>query len=343
MTNLVTVIIPVFNSSDTLVRCLDSICGQTYPNLDIVVIDNNSSDSSYALCKQYAIFDRRVKVLSEMKPGPGAARNCGLRAGKGDYVCFVDSDDLLYPSAIEMALYNINTAEMCLYDFEDLDPNAKRGRAQFLRTPKQGTVNDLFEQMDPYDLDTVIAVPWNKLFRYSIIREHKVYFPEHRTQGEDFAFVLQYMEYVNHIAALAEKLYGKDIPHLTATQENAYNFVPLVKDYWGDVQKLQAKKDLSVLAYEKLYEILAGKLILTVIRINHPGVHLSRKSKRRVLRELVQFANIEHVLAYYHPQEGQSKIIPFFIKLNAIFALELLGRYKAWYTYSFKRGVHHKN
>ena len=91
----ITIIVPVYNVEKYLRRCLDSIIGQTYQNLEILCIDDGSTDSSGEICKQYAAQDERIKVLRQENHGVSAARNKGLDAATGEYIAFVDSDDYI--------------------------------------------------------------------------------------------------------------------------------------------------------------------------------------------------------------------------------------------------------
>ena len=90
---LISIIIPVYNVKDYLAKCLHSICEQTYKNLEIIVVDDGSSDGSGELCDQFALTDSRIKVFHQENQGQSCARNKGLAIAKGEYIGFVDSDD----------------------------------------------------------------------------------------------------------------------------------------------------------------------------------------------------------------------------------------------------------
>ncbi|MBP5700839.1 MAG: glycosyltransferase family 2 protein [Lachnospiraceae bacterium] len=98
---LVSAIIPVYNNVKTLRRCVDSVLAQTYPNLEVILVDNGSGDSSDEVCDEFAEKDPRVRVLHEKKEGVSATRNQGVRIAKGDYITFIDSDDHITPDYIE--------------------------------------------------------------------------------------------------------------------------------------------------------------------------------------------------------------------------------------------------
>lgn len=98
---LISVIVPVYNAENTIRRCLDSIVQQTYVNLDIVVVDDGSTDASGRICDEYADSDRRIRVLHKPNGGVSSARNEGLAAAKGEYIAWLDSDDQFLPTIIE--------------------------------------------------------------------------------------------------------------------------------------------------------------------------------------------------------------------------------------------------
>ena len=100
-TPLISVIVPVYNVEPYLRRCVDSILRQTYRNLEILLVDDGSTDRSGTICDACAQQDTRVKVIHQKNGGLSAARNCGLETARGEYISFVDSDDLINDRMIE--------------------------------------------------------------------------------------------------------------------------------------------------------------------------------------------------------------------------------------------------
>ena len=90
---LVSIIVPVYNVESYLEECVESIINQSYENLDIILIDDGSTDNCGQICDKYAALDKRVTVIHKTNGGLSSARNRGIEAAKGDYFCFVDSDD----------------------------------------------------------------------------------------------------------------------------------------------------------------------------------------------------------------------------------------------------------
>lgn len=98
MTNpLVSIIVPVYNAQKGLSRCLESICGQTYQELEIIVLNDGSTDDSLAICEQFRAKDPRIVVVDKENEGVSCTRNAGLVLAHGDYIQFADSDDALDP------------------------------------------------------------------------------------------------------------------------------------------------------------------------------------------------------------------------------------------------------
>ena len=113
MTNpLISVIVPVYNVEKYLSRCVDSILGQTYANLEIILVDDGSPDSSGAICDEYAAKDRRIKIIHKKNGGLSDARNVAIDIAKGEYITFVDSDDYVASDYVE-TLYRLIEKYRC--------------------------------------------------------------------------------------------------------------------------------------------------------------------------------------------------------------------------------------
>ena len=101
MENLISVIIPVYNAEKFLNKCLDSVIGQTYKNLEIILVDDGSQDDSGKICDEYAQKDNRIKVIHKENGGDSSARNTGLKMATGKYITTIDSDDWIELNAYE--------------------------------------------------------------------------------------------------------------------------------------------------------------------------------------------------------------------------------------------------
>ena len=105
----VSVIIPVYNVQDYLARCIDSVVTQTHHDLEILLVDDGSTDASGDICNKLARQDQRITVIHKENGGLSDARNAGLDAMTGDYVTFIDGDDYVHPRFVEHLLRTINS------------------------------------------------------------------------------------------------------------------------------------------------------------------------------------------------------------------------------------------
>ena len=115
MNDLISIIVPIYNVEEYLDKCIESIIAQSYSKLEIILIDDGSTDKSKDICDQYLKEDNRVKVFDILNSGQSVARNIGLKEAKGDYILFIDSDDYISDKAIIEKFINILDSNN--YDF----------------------------------------------------------------------------------------------------------------------------------------------------------------------------------------------------------------------------------
>lgn len=170
---LVSVIVPVYNTAPWLRKCLDSIINQTYRNLEIICVNDGSTDDSASILDAYAAKDARIKVIHQGNAGVSVARNRGVDIAAGEYVTFVDSDDWLEPDAYEHLLpWMGKGADMVCFGVEGIKENGEVVREEYYNLPASG------EQIPNSRLiDATNAYIWNKLFRLELIKQQKVTFP----------------------------------------------------------------------------------------------------------------------------------------------------------------------
>ena len=109
MNDMVSIIIPVYNAEQYIKRCITSILDQTYTNLQVIIINDGSTDMSGTICKEFQMYDRRIDYYEQKNGGAGAAKNAGLINSKGDYICFIDSDDFISNDYIQYLVNLLKT------------------------------------------------------------------------------------------------------------------------------------------------------------------------------------------------------------------------------------------
>lgn len=185
MQDVISVIVPVYNVAPYLSECLDSILSQDYEKLEVILIDDGSTDDSGKICDAYARQDSRIRVIHQRNGGAAAAKNAGLRAATGEYLSFVDSDDFLEPRAYGymLSLLKENGADVAVFAFRDVYRN--RREEQILRPGR--TVLPGSEYLLRFTTDWSAALLWNKLYKRDLFQG--VFFEEgHKIDDEFFTY-----------------------------------------------------------------------------------------------------------------------------------------------------------
>ena len=164
--NLISVIVPVFNTEEYLNRCLDSIINSTYKELEIICVDDGSTDCSAEILEQYASIDNRITIIHQDNQGVSVARNKGMESAVGEYVCFIDSDDCIHEQFFTYLHRAIteNAADIALCDFKRCD------ESYLFPQPKYDCENlSIYNLMTNQNYKNFV----NKLFRHTAIsNEH---------------------------------------------------------------------------------------------------------------------------------------------------------------------------
>lgn len=182
MEEQISVIIPVYNVAEFLPQCLDSVVSQDYRSLQILLVDDGSTDGSGEICDRYAAADARIQVIHQPNQGAGAAKNAGLRAAEGTYLAFVDSDDFLEPGAYRKMVKTLEEtqADMVQFSFRDVYRNRTEDQP-LLPGPEE---MDAKTYLLRFPKDWTCSLLWNKLYKRKLY--DGVFFEEGRKIDDEF-------------------------------------------------------------------------------------------------------------------------------------------------------------
>lgn len=183
MNQTISVIVPVFNVAGYLPQCVDSILSQDYGNLEVILIDDGSTDGSGEICDRYAALDSRVRAIHQKNGGAAAAKNAGLRLATGEYLAFADSDDYLEPGAYGFLMKVLleNGADAVQGSFREV----YRNRAEEQRISEETLEG--YDYLLRFPKDFSCALLWNKLYRRALF--DGVFFEEgHKIDDEYFTY-----------------------------------------------------------------------------------------------------------------------------------------------------------
>lgn len=216
----ISVVVPVYNTEKYLDQCVRSIVNQTYGNLQILLIDDGSTDSSAQKCDAWAEKDSRITVIHKANAGLGHTRNTGIDHAAGEYICFFDSDDYLAPDAIEKAYERacFAQAELVTFGFSTV---SEKGEVIWSQIPSTGAITYQGSQVQTCFLPELIAPDpkgdgrqqfqmsaWAMLLSMDVIRRSGWRFvSEREIVAEDVYSLLELVSYVDRVAVLPEALY----------------------------------------------------------------------------------------------------------------------------------------
>lgn len=194
---LISIIVPVYNSEKTLIKCLDSIMNQSLYNWELILINDGSKDGSREICDKYALNDRRIRVFHKENEGVSIARNLGLDSAEGKFVTFIDSDDWVDIKYLEHLVSHMNgDIDLVISYAQFYNEHGCRKKVY----PEKIVADDNFESIFIDNDMHWHTSPWSKLYRMDIIRKNNLRFCEGMHIGEDALFLYSYI-------LLSKKLY----------------------------------------------------------------------------------------------------------------------------------------
>ena len=216
---LISVIIPVYNREKLIVDALESVLNQPCRSLEIIVVDDGSSDRSAEVCKRYQARDPRIKIFQKENGGVSSARNYGIKHATGRYVAFLDSDDAWVPGAMTSALCKYveeSDADIINFAYYYCNESMTRFRLQAgLRGEYAGE-----EKRDPWRFSFF----WTMLYKNTLLLQHQLHFPVGINDGEDEVFKTAAIYFSNRIICTEIPLvaYRKTPGSLSGAKKTAY-------------------------------------------------------------------------------------------------------------------------
>lgn len=230
---LVSVIVPIYNAQNNIVRCVESIRRQTYENLEILLLNDGSKDVSYPVCEMLSKADARIVLNDKENSGVSATRNLGMRMARGKYLQFVDADDTLEPFATELLVQRAedNNADLVIAAYNRIVPYKPKKEAKLdpLLPNKKKQLTERLAKFQTFGFlpmgfmtkeefacglmqepaSFYYGVMWNKLYRADLVRAHTdVRCSEEMTWSEDLYFNLTYIRYAERFFALTAPIYN---------------------------------------------------------------------------------------------------------------------------------------
>ena len=297
---LISIIIPCFNAEKTLENCLQSVVQQSYANLEIIIIDDGSTDETSLIYNKFQSNDERILVLKQQNSGVSKARNTGVKAATGDYICFVDSDDwaeLNYCSELYSLLVGEN-ADISIVEASYEDEN---GNVLCNKPTSEEKIFDGNRALVLLLEDREIqSHPWGKLFKADLLKN--VHFPENLKCFEDYSTLFKIFNKAVKVVKSNKKLYHyiqrEDSLSHNLSPETAYQFflaIMEVFEFWRNSAKVGDRN--------KIIKNIVRKLLMVLKRITRNTKEDEMKSEkdeiRRAFNSFLKYSATDIGLEYY--------------------------------------------
>lgn len=258
---MVSVIVPVYNVEKYLEDCLTSVEKQTYRDIEIILIDDGSTDCSGKICDKHAKNDHRIRVIHKKNEGVSIARNTGIKHATGEYLMFVDSDDCIHPKIVENYLKLQNSGVTVICDLTDDYDRWKNFKGSDFEVKTENISREYFMKMFYEDH---INSPADKLYCTDIIKKNGILFPTDKNLGEDLLFNLEYlMAAKTSYVIMHGPYYYYRFREGSLTHLNRSDLIEIQKNLFKEIRRFLESSDLWSDENEKMYySILWDRLYL---------------------------------------------------------------------------------
>ena len=283
MESLVSVIVPVYNTREYLEQCMTSLLSQTYGNVQIILVDDGSTDGSDSICDAFAARDSRIQVIHQKNQGVSVARNRGLEKAQGEWVVFVDSDDFLPSTSLE-SLVNAN-ADLAIGGITELDESGN-----YLETSSQFPFQILsqkhaLEMLFDESLWGYQGYLCNKSYKLQIIRQHGIQFDPSVKYNEDRLFIVEYLLHCITVAIIPQMVYYYRMSTGSALGQIKVSFKPAMLTELDAFEKM---KRLIQMDYPEIFHRISWlsfeKALFWQRRIP-PDYAAEKRRVRRIIRD----------------------------------------------------------
>lgn len=342
--DLVSVIVPVYNSEKYIRRCVESIIEQSYRNIEILLIDDGSTDSGGEICDEFALGDHRIRVIHTKNNGPATARNKGLEKSKGTFIVFIDADDFIENNALKLLIenYNKTKADIIVGDFKSVHgnipgPGHKGAFPDNKLLLKQDIVSYARRYLKRPNRFTLFAYSWGRLYKSSIIKYNNIHFNPYLFTYEDVAFNYDYFKHSNRVYYFKEAIYNHIFHNhymsaamiMSGDPKRLFGYMEALNNIRDYLKDNIALADIS----KEIGHAYVSLTIIQFVRVCGQINNNNRKTIYNLVRELINNPKLRNNLRYYSPSNGDSRMIPILMKLKLVWPIIWVCRYKAYKRY----------
>lgn len=290
MTKLVSIIVPIYNAEKFIDQCLNTIVDQSYQNIEIILVNDGSTDQSIDKCIAWEQADSRIRVIDQVNGGVSIARNKGIDVATGELLLFIDVDDYIEQETVKTLVeqQSQTQADMVIYGFYRhlMDGTIRKNEGN--QTTKMMSSSQFLSQFWQHYEEEITNTPFNKLYKSQILKENHIYFPEGITMGEDLLFNLDYLAFTKQILISDSYLYHYMMhPNQATLKVN----IAIYEDYIHFFEKIESiiltKISADDFDWKHHYHQLL-KHMITAIEMPYRSDSLDSKEQKEQLFKIIQ-------------------------------------------------------
>ncbi len=337
---LVSIVVPVYNAERTLRHCVESALAQSYKNLELLLVNDGSTDLSGKLCDGLAANDARIRVFHRANGGPSAARNLGIEEARGELMLFLDADDRLAAGALTLLVeeYEASGADIVAGGFRKMsDGGLPAGNVAAFPGNRLLQRPDLvaygFSYLRAPNRSLLFAYAWGRLFRADIIRGNGLLFNNTLHTFEDVDFNFVFLKYARAVSYIQDIVYEHRVYENYSSATMALGADPkLMFGYRRALESISGFLRESGAGPEVNAAVAHANVTLTIIQLVRicGQINAANKSALRGLVEIiVADPGLRGDLRFYSSSGGGSRLLPLLIKLRLPSLVGWVCRYKA--------------
>lgn len=319
----ISVLMPVYNSEKFLEETVQAVINQSYTNWELILVDDGSTDNSKKLCDELRKKENRIKFIDKKNTGVSDTRNVALKNAKGQYVVFVDSDDLIHKDYLKLLVNSMNKyntdLSVCNFIERKISNTGKVEDINREFCPKE--VIEMAE-MKGYIMDFgnsgLLNPLWNKIYKNQIIKENNITFDEKVETGEDFIFNLQYFRKTKKISFIKEKLY-----YYIRRNNNSitYKYIENMYEKGLEIHSLLESflEDMNFYNKENAYVLYGNHLtgvFSAFLNLYHDHCKLTSKEKRAYIKKIISRSYVKECAANRKKDKGIIGLTSLLVRIN---------------------------
>lgn len=290
----ISILMPVYNSQDYLKNTVQDVINQSYKDWELILVDDGSKDNSRNICIELQNLDSRIRVISKENQGVSSTRNTALDNARGEYIAFIDSDDLVHKDYLKILLSSMEKSNgdlaVCGFKERKVSSNGQVEDLSRVFCPKEIiAIEDMKDLIMDFGNSGLLNPLWNKLYSREIIEKNNIRFKEEVETGEDFIFNLQYFRKINNICFSKEELY-----YYIRRNNNSitYQYIDNMYEKGVKIHSLLEDflKDMNFYNNKNRY-ILYGNHLMGVfsafLNLFHKDCKLTLKQKKQYIKAIV--------------------------------------------------------